>query len=154
MLCGMSQNSLRIAAERANSLTLNDAVNSRVLATAMPKRILVVDDELANLRMLSNVLSHQGYETAVAKDGLEALDLLAQSRFDLVISDVKMPGMDGVALARHIVSNEPITPIFLMTAYRFDRRDDILALNVPCLGKPFSFDELLSQIQKLLGQDR
>jgi hypothetical protein len=45
--------------------------------------------------------------------------------------------MDGVALARHIVSSQPITPIFLMTAYQFDNRDAISALNVPCLGKPF-----------------
>ena len=41
-----------------------------------------------------------------------------------------------------------------MTAYHFDIRDDISALNVPCLGKPFSFDELLSQIQEVLGEER
>jgi CheY-like chemotaxis protein len=120
----------------------------------MTKRVLVVDDEPANLRMLRYVLSDKGYETAEAKDGLEALELLAQSRFDLVISDVRMPRMDGVALARHIVSSQPITPIFLMTAYHFDNRVDIAALNVPCLAKPFSFDELLSQIQKVLGEER
>jgi CheY-like chemotaxis protein len=120
----------------------------------MTKRVLIVDDEPANLRMLRYVLSHKGYGTAEAKDGLEALELLAQSRFDLVISDVRMPRMDGVALARHIVSSQPSTPIFLMTAYHFDRRDDISALNVACLGKPFSFDELLSQIQKVLGEEQ
>ena len=59
----------------------------------MTKRVLVVDDEPANLRMLRHVLSHKGYETAEAKDGLEALELLGQSRFDLVISDVRMPRM-------------------------------------------------------------
>ena len=117
-------------------------------------RILVVDDEPANLRLLGYVLSHNGYETAQAKDGLDALELLAQSRFDLVISDVRMPRMDGVALARHIVSSQPITPIFLMTAYQFDSREDISALNVPCLGKPFSFDQLLSRIRKSLGEER
>ena len=120
----------------------------------MTKRVLVVDDEPANVRMLRYVLSHKGYETAEATDGLQALELLAQSRFDLVISDVRMPRMDGVALARHIVYSEPITPIFLMTAYHFDTRDDISALNVPCFGKPFSFDELLSQIEKVLGEER
>ena len=117
-------------------------------------KILVVDDEPANLRLLRYVLDHKGYETAQAKDGLEALELLAQSRFDLVISDVRMPRMDGVALARHIVSSQPITPIFLMTAYQFDSREDISALNVPCLGKPFSFDQLLSRIRKSLGEER
>ena len=117
-------------------------------------KILVVDDEPANLRLLGYVLSRNGYETAVAKDGLDALELLARSRFDLVISDVRMPRMDGVALARHLVSSQPITPIFLMTAYQFDSREDISALNIPCLGKPFSFDELLSRIRKVLGDDR
>jgi CheY-like chemotaxis protein len=120
----------------------------------MTKRVLVVDDEPANLRMLRYVLNHKGYETAGAKDGVEALELLAQSRFDLVLSDVKMPRLSGVALARHLLSNMPITPIVLMTAYDVDSRDDILALNVPCLNKPLSLDNLLSQVQKVLGQER
>jgi CheY-like chemotaxis protein len=94
----------------------------------MTKRVLVVDDEPANVRMLRYVLSHKGYETAEAKDGLEALELLAQSRFDLVISDVKMPGLGGLALAKHLLSVVPITPIFLMTAYDCDSHEDILAL--------------------------
>ena len=117
-------------------------------------KILVVDDEPANLRLLGYVLSRNGYETAEAKDGLDALEWLARSRFDLVISDVRMPRMDGVALARHLVSSQPITPIFLITAYQFDSREDISALNIPCLGKPFSFDELLSRIRKVLGDER
>jgi CheY-like chemotaxis protein len=116
----------------------------------MTKRVLVVDDEPANLRMLSYVLSHKGYETAAAKDGLEALELLAQSRFDLVISDVRMPRMDGVALARHIVSSQPITPIFLMTAYHFDRRDDISALNIPLLSKPFHLTSCYRKFKRCL----
>ena len=78
-------------------------------------KILVVD-EPANLKILRYILDNEGYETAGAKDGVEALELLAQSQFDIVLSDVKMLRMDGVALATHIVSSEPITPIFLMTA--------------------------------------
>ena len=80
---------------------------------------------------------------------MEALELLAQSRFDLVLSDIKMPRLSGVALARHLLSHKPITPIVLMTAYHFDRREDILALNVPCLSKLLSFEQLLSQVQKV-----
>jgi CheY-like chemotaxis protein len=120
----------------------------------MTKKILVVDDETANLKILRYILNDEGYETAGAKDGVEALELLAQSRFDLVLSDVNMPRMDGVALARHIVSSDPITPVFLMTAYDFDNREEIFALRVPCLSKPISLDNLLSQIQKVLGQER
>jgi CheY-like chemotaxis protein len=77
----------------------------------MTKKILVVEDEPVSLKALRYFLSDEGYETAGAKDGLEAMELLAQSRFDLVISDVKMPRMDGVALARQILCSLPITPI-------------------------------------------
>jgi CheY-like chemotaxis protein len=114
-------------------------------------KILVVEDEPANLRMLMYILNDEGYETVGARDGMEAVELLAQSRFDLVLSDVNMPRMDGVALARHIVSSESNTPIFLMTAHDIDTRKDILALKVPCLSKPLSLDRLLSEVQKVLG---
>jgi CheY-like chemotaxis protein len=117
-------------------------------------KILVVDDEPANLKILRYILDQEGYETAGAKDGVEALELLAQSRFDLVLSDVKMPRLSGVALARYLRSNMPVTPIMLMTAYDFDNREDILALNVPCLSKPLSLDNLLSEVQKVLGEER
>ena len=117
-------------------------------------KILVVDDEPANVRILTYILNLQGYETAGAKDGVEALELLAQSRFDLVLSDVKMPRLSGVALARQLLSHKPVTPIVLMTAYDFDNREDICAINVPCLSKPLSFDQLLSQLQKVIGDER
>jgi CheY-like chemotaxis protein len=65
-------------------------------------------------------LSYQGYETAAAKDGFEAMELLAQSGYDLVLSDLNTPRIDGLALAQHIVSTMPNTPFFLMTAYDFD----------------------------------
>lgn len=116
-------------------------------------KILVVEDEPANLKILRYILDLEGYETTGAKDGVEALELLAQSRFDLVLSDIKMPRLSGVALARHLLSYKPITPIVLMTAYDFDSREDISALNVPCLSKPLSFEQLLSQVQKVLGHE-
>jgi CheY-like chemotaxis protein len=86
-----------------------------------------------------------------AKDGVEALELLAQSSFDLVLSDIKMPRLSGLGVAKHLLSQKPTTPIVLMTAYDFETRADISALKVPCLSKPLSFDQLLSQVQKVLG---
>jgi CheY-like chemotaxis protein len=83
-------------------------------------KIMVVEDDPASLKVLKYFLSYQGYETAGAKDGLEAMELLTQSRYDLVLSDLNMPRMDGLALAQHIVSTMPNTPFFLMTAYDFD----------------------------------
>jgi CheY-like chemotaxis protein len=137
---------------RQLSADLNGATSSRVWGNQVAK--ILVEDEPANLRMLTYILNDEGYEIVGARDGLEALGLLAQSRFDLVLSDVNMPRMDGVALAKHIVSSDPITPIFLMTAYDFDNRQEILQLRVPCLKKPLSLGSLLSTIRKALGEER
>ena len=133
-------------------ISINGKLQPRVFA--MSKKILVVDDEPASLRVLRYFLGQEGYEVVAAKDDVEALELLAQLRFDLVLSDVKMPGRGGLALAKHLLSTVPITPIFLMTAYDCDTHEDILALGVPCLSKPLSLDLLLLQVQKVLGYER
>jgi CheY-like chemotaxis protein len=117
----------------------------------MTKKILVVEDEAASQKILRYFLGREGYETAGAKDGIDAMELLGQLRFDLVLSDLRMPRMGGLALARHIVSALPVTPIFLITADAFDDREDILALGIPCLNKPLSLNELLVRIQSVLG---
>ena len=117
----------------------------------MSQKILVVEDEPASLRVLRYFLSDEGYETAGAKDGVEAMELLGQRRFDLVLSDIKMPRMDGVALAKHILSTLPVTPVFLITANMSECLEAIQKLGVPCLSKPLSLDQLLSKIQKVLS---
>jgi CheY-like chemotaxis protein len=122
--------------------------------TAMTKKILVVEDELGNLNLVSHLLNQAGYEVSGAKDGLEAMELLGHSRFDLVLSDLRMPGMDGLTLASHIVSSDPTTPVLLMTAHYFDNRADISELGVRCLRKPFSPNELLSEIEKVIGEEQ
>jgi CheY-like chemotaxis protein len=120
----------------------------------MTKKILVVEDEAPSQKVLRYFLGRQGYETAGANDGLEAMDLLRQVRFDLVLSDLQMPRMGGLALARHILSASPVTPIFLITADAFDNLGDILALGIPCLNKPLSLNDLLVRIQTVLGVRR
>ena len=118
----------------------------------MSQKILIVEDEPASLRILRYFLNREGYETAGAKDGVEAMGLLEQCRFDLVLSDIKMPRMDGVALAKHILSKLPLTPVFLITANMSEYLEAIQKLGVPCLSKPLSLDQLLSQIQTVLSK--
>jgi CheY-like chemotaxis protein len=126
---------------------------ARVLCeTQMTKKILVVEDEPDSLKILRYFLTHEGYESVGAKDGVEAMELLAESQFDLVLSDVRMPRLDGVAVAKHLLSALPITPVILMTGYDSASMDTILNLGVPCLSKPLSLDQLLSQIKKVLGK--
>ena len=79
------------------------------------------------------------------------MELLDQFRVDIVLSDVRMPRMDGVALARHIRSKVPDTPMLVITAYAADAIKALTELRVPIMRKPFMPDELMWQIQKVLG---
>src|SRR6266568_3030260 len=115
----------------------------------MPKNILVVEDEPASLECISHFLRKQGYAVREARDGAEAIELIDNSRFDLVLSDVRMPRVDGVALAVHMRSREPMIPIILMTGVPADLTAT-LGYNVPCLSKPLSLDDLRSNILRLL----
>lgn len=79
--------------------------------------ILVVDDEPLVRRSLSELLTLSGYAVSSASTGKEALSLLKEYTVDIVISDIKMPEMDGVKLLRHIRSSSPSTAVILNTAY-------------------------------------
>jgi EAL domain-containing protein (putative c-di-GMP-specific phosphodiesterase class I) len=79
-------------------------------------RVLVVDDEAMLLRAYSRVLLHAGFRVDTASDGHEAIERLAQTRYDLVLSDISMPGMDGLVLLRKIREYDPDVPVVLITA--------------------------------------
>ena len=79
--------------------------------------ILIVDDEKNYPLILSAVLQEEGYETLTANSGQEALEILAHSDVDLVLTDMKMPKMDGIELLERVKENDPELPIIMMTAY-------------------------------------
>lgn len=81
------------------------------------RRILVVDDEKNIQDMLSRHFRLLGYEVLAAGNGKEALDIMAEERFDVVISDIKMPVMDGVQLIREIRQQYPMTHCIMITGY-------------------------------------
>ena len=117
----------------------------------MSQTILVVEDEAANLRLISLFLEEQGYRVLQARDGLEAMDLIGQFRVDIVMSDLRMPRMDGVALTRHILFKVPNTPVLVMTACAAQDVKALSELRVPVLNKPFGLEQLNSQIQTVLS---
>jgi CheY-like chemotaxis protein len=117
----------------------------------MSKNILVVEDELGSLECISHFLRKQGYEVREARDGAEALELIDNSQFDLVLSDIRMPRVDGVALATNILSRVPTIPIILMTAVPFELTRS-LGYNLPCLSKPILLDELRTNVQTALAR--
>ena len=80
-------------------------------------RLLIVDDELHVRESLSAWFAEDGYDVVTASGGKDALAILGRRKFDVVITDIRMPGMDGIELQRHIHETEPEIAIILVTAY-------------------------------------
>ena len=90
---------------------------------AISGRILVAEDNKAIQAIVSRFLEFIGLEVALVGNGIEALAVFLESSFDLVLTDLQMPGMDGLSLASHIKERSPITPVILLTGS--DRETDL-----------------------------
>ena len=105
-------------------------------------RILVADDEEAIRSLVARALRQDGHEVTTARDGAEALDLLARASgaFELLLTDIRMPVMDGIALALTAARDHPAVTILLMTGYadQRERASGLDALIHDVLNKPFS----------------
>jgi EAL domain-containing protein (putative c-di-GMP-specific phosphodiesterase class I) len=87
-----------------------------------PARVLVVDDEALVLRSLQRLLEHAGYDVVVASDGLRGAALAAGGGFDVILSDIAMPGLDGLGLLRKVRETDADVPIILLTGQPDDAR--------------------------------
>ena len=120
----------------------------------MTKRLLVVDDEPKLLRAISLDLNGEGYDVSTARSGNEALVNVAQKLPDLIVSDIRMPGMDGYAFARRLRQNQStaLVPIVFLTAKDTteDRIEGFRTGVDAYLTKPFEPDELLAVIASIL----
>jgi two-component system KDP operon response regulator KdpE len=113
--------------------------------------ILVVDDEPQITRVLKTTLTSLGYGTRVAGDGDEAVQIMKEWSPDLVITDLRMPNMDGLALCRHIRAKSRI-PIIVLSV-RGEERTKVEALDAGAddyVTKPFSVKELLARVRAAL----
>jgi CheY-like chemotaxis protein len=81
------------------------------------RKILVVDDDPVVGKSFDHVLSSKGYAVVTAADGAEALRKIAAEEYDLVFTDIKMPGMDGLAVAQHIRDHQPWLPVVIVSGY-------------------------------------
>ena len=120
----------------------------------MSKRLLIVDDEPNLLRAVAAVLRGEDFEVTTARGGREALVSVAQNLPDLIVSDVRMPGMDGFELARRLrrAPNFALLPIIFLTAKdeTEDRVEGFRAGVDVYLTKPFEPDELVAVINNIL----
>ena len=117
-----------------------------------PARILIVDDEPAVREALRRSLAFEGYDTALAADGIAALEQTEAYRPDAIVLDVLMPRMDGLTTARRLRSGGVNTPILMLTA-RDTVGDRVTGLDAGAddyLVKPFELDELLARLRALL----
>ena len=118
--------------------------------------ILVVDDDAPILRMLGRTLSAEGYTVETAADGGEALAAVERSIPDLVVLDVGLPGLDGLAVCRRLRAKGLATPVLLLTA-RDAIPDRVAGLDAGAddyLVKPFATDELLARVRALLRRGK
>lgn len=115
-------------------------------------KILVVEDDELTARALEGILSHQNYAVEIATSAQSAWELVEIFDYDLVLLDVVLPGMDGVALCRRMRSHQYAMPIMLVTA-KDDSHDKALGLDAGAddyVTKPFNSEELMARIRALL----
>jgi two-component system response regulator HydG len=119
-------------------------------------RILVVDDEASARNALTEILSDEGYSVSAASDGFKALALAGEQAPEIVLTDVKMPGMDGLHLLEELRGRFPETAVILMTAFGAVE-SAVRAMRhgaADYLVKPLNSDELLVVIERSLEQVR
>jgi DNA-binding response OmpR family regulator len=120
--------------------------------TLAPAHLLVIDDEPRILNFVGRGLRAQGYVVATAEDPLEGLRLAVEGRYDLVVLDLLMPGLDGVSLLRQLLDRKPGQAVIVLSAIAEpSSKVECLELGAEdYLAKPFSLDELLARIRARL----
>lgn len=119
-------------------------------------RVLVVEDDEAVRDFVCRVLSMHGHSILTAQDGAEAVEQMNSHHFDLLVSDIAMPVMDGISLALKVRATRPHVPIILMTGYANERQraHNLSLLIEGLLSKPFTMDQLLAEVGKALEASR
>jgi len=119
------------------------------------KKLMIVDDEetLTYSLYQSFILAKQNYEVVTASSGEEASDKLKAEKFDLVITDISMPGMSGLELLAWIQKNHPDTDVVVMTAYGSeDKKEEAMTLGARnYIEKPFEIKEIKQLVMEILN---
>src|SRR3954447_9601082 len=113
------------------------------------KAILFVDDHEVLARLSCEILEMQGYRAVCAYNAADALDKFNKEKFDILVTDFRMEGMNGLELARQIHAKDPSVPVIIVTGYGpVDGGQDVNA----CLQKEEMFPALLEKIKLYLGE--
>jgi DNA-binding NtrC family response regulator len=120
------------------------------------KRILIAEDKPSMLRMLSQVFSENDYQVVESRNGTEALESIREGGLDLILTDLKMPGVDGMAVLREAKNHIPGTPVIIITAFG-TIENAVEAMREGAFDyilKPFSVSEIEIKVAKALEQER
>lgn len=117
-------------------------------------RVLVAEDEDAVRAFVVRALQHDGHDVQAVEDGQQALERLSGATFDLLVTDIVMPHLDGIALALKAARDWPDMAIVLMTGFPAERQRafNLDALIEHIILKPFSLDQFLQQIANALAR--
>ena len=122
----------------------------------MAARILLVDDNTTNLQVLFQALAPEGYELLVAQSGEQALSTVAETTLDLILLDIKMPGIDGFETFRRMRADEStagIPVVFLSAHANVESIAEADAIGAEgYFTKPFQFDEIMAKVKEIVGE--
>ncbi|WP_262693852.1 response regulator [Kordiimonas aquimaris] len=118
-------------------------------------KVLLAEDDDSVREFVSRVLVLHGHSVIEATDGAKAVELMNTHHFDLLITDIVMPIMDGISLALKVRSERPHVPIVLMTGYANEsqRAHNLSVLIEELLAKPFNKDQLVAAVNKALSSE-
>ncbi|MDA7568101.1 response regulator [Emcibacteraceae bacterium] len=116
-------------------------------------RILIAEGEVAVRTFICRALKLRGHETLGVADGGEAVVELEKGEYDLLLTDIIMPVMDGISLALKVTAEHPELPILMMTGFVHEkqRANDIGNLIHDVISKPFSLDEICHAVEEVLS---
>ena len=116
-------------------------------------RILVAEDDNAVRELVTRIITSRGPEVTAVVDGAYALEAVGSSKFDLLVTDIVMPRLDGIALALALAKSHPELPILMMTGYAMERQraHDLEELVHRVLSKPFTIDQFLAALGDTLA---
>ena len=116
-------------------------------------RVLIADDEDSMRMLVARAIAMDGHEIVTAADGAEALEILGEGAFDLLLTDIQMPVMDGIALALTAARDFPRTTILLMTGFadQRERASNLSAIAHDVITKPFSVADIRTAVADALA---
>jgi DNA-binding NtrC family response regulator len=122
--------------------------------TPKPHRLLVIDDEAIVGKRLSQIFTKMGFVVAAHVDPLQALAAAEQEPFDVVVTDLKMQGLDGIEVLRRIKKSHPATRVIIITGYaEMDTADTAFREGVfDFIPKPFRLDEIKEAILRAVAE--